>query len=90
MQEEVAFLNDYVETQQDFKQSHTESTQEAEQRSDSQNDTPMRGFHTITILLAFNNNLIVSTLVLPCILSAKLNKIKPWQIALNIVKMAES
>ena len=38
VQEEIAFLNDYVETQQDSKQSHTESTQEAEQRSDSQNN----------------------------------------------------
>lgn len=38
VQEEIAFLNDYVETQQDSKQNHTESTQEAEQRSDSQNN----------------------------------------------------
>ena len=38
VQEEIAFLNDYVETQQDSKQSHTESTQEAEQRLDSQNN----------------------------------------------------
>lgn len=38
VQEEIAFLNDYVETQQVSKQSHTESTQESEQRSDSQNN----------------------------------------------------
>ena len=103
VQEEVEYLNDYVasllekdkSSQKDTNTIDTNANAESLSQSKTQktniqnNPYFLCGDFTQLDSFGFQQQFDCISLVLPCILSAKLNKMKPWQIALNIVKMAE-